>query len=111
MVIYNSATTAATRIVVLRKRLSNHIFFLNKVFWKRTNNSHKFEGFFLGGQVSSDGFKVSNGFIVLFVFYWSACKNTKNSLPESDTFVHPKKKFYLIFSQSGKNGLFTVFTD
>ena len=66
-------------------------FFENKVSCKRTNNTHKFEGFFLRGQVSSEGDKVINGCIVLFVFYWSACKNTKNPLPESVTFVHPKK--------------------
>ena len=39
------------------KRLS--IFFCTP-----TNNIHKYEGCFLGGQVSSNGLKVFNGFIV-----------------------------------------------
>ena len=41
------------------------------------------------GLVSSDGFKVFNVCIVLFVFYWSAYKNCKNPPPESVTLVHP----------------------
>ena len=36
----------------------------SQLFCKRANNIHKFEGRFLGGQVSSNAFKVFNGCVV-----------------------------------------------
>ena len=50
--------SANTRTGAFGKRLSNHNGFL------KTKDSHKFEGCFLRGQVSSYGFKVFNSFIV-----------------------------------------------
>ena len=57
--------SATTRTGVLGWRLSNHnSFWKTKIlifFGKRTNKILRFEGCFLRGQVSSNGFKVFNG--------------------------------------------------
>ena len=60
---------ATTRTGALGRRLSNHNGFWKKkgvlsFFGKRNNNIHELEGCFLRGQVSSNGFKVFNGWIV-----------------------------------------------
>ena len=51
------------------KKIVNSQRFLKtkqKFFCKWTNNIHKFEGCFLRGQVTSNGFKVLNSCIVEF---------------------------------------------
>ena len=60
---------ATTRTGALGRRLSNHNGFWKKkgvlsFFGKRNNKIHELEGCFLRGQVSSNGFKVFNGWIV-----------------------------------------------
>ena len=65
--------SATTLTVALGKRLSNQNVFENKrflrFFRKRTNNIHKFEGCYLRGQVSLNGFILFNCCIVQPEFY------------------------------------------
>ena len=77
---------ADTQTGTLGRRLSNH-----NVFWKQDapvflaygpcNNIHQFEGCFLRGQVSSNGFKNFNGCIVgYFNFIGPSAKTLENLL-------------------------------
>ena len=58
--------SATTRTGALGRTLSQRFLKTkdSKAFCKRTNNIHEFEGCFLRGQVSSNGFKVLNGCMV-----------------------------------------------
>jgi len=68
-----SVYSADSQTGALGRRLSNHNLSFMKTkdsqcfFCIRTNNIHKYEGCFLRGQVSSNGFKVFNGFIVEYL--------------------------------------------
>ena len=60
---YSFLKCATSRTGTLERIISN-----NNVFWKqktlkRTNYIHEFEGYFLRGWVSSNGFEVFNGCI------------------------------------------------
>ena len=66
-------------------------------FYKRTNNIHKFEGYFLRGQLSSNGFKVFNGCIVEPKFYGNVkWKSRQECVPLA---IVLKKLFWLIFDE------------
>ena len=85
---------ADTQTGTLGRRLYNH-----NVFWKQDsqvffffaygpcNNIHQFEGGFLRGQVSSNGFKNFNGCIVEYLNFVSLSAKTLENLLFSENVV------------------------
>ena len=85
----------------LGRRLSNH-----NVLWKQKipncffaygpNNIHKYEGCFLRGQVSLNGFKVFNGFIVEYLNVIGLFAKKLDNLLFSENVVIGQSSFFQV---------------